>query len=251
MVAGMQRTDALGMLQVYVPAGCFMMGSEGNDADEVPVHQVCLTRPFWIDAYEVTHDAYRQFVNAGGYANRAYWGASGGAISQPKEGAGAGSTPRSNVSWFEASAYATWRGCRLPTEAEWEYAARGPEARLWPWGNDRDPAKAHSAERSPASAATVGTYEAGKSWVGAYDMAANIWEWTADFYDATYYSFQIINDPQGPAAPPAPQTPFRVLRGGSFRHDLLAARGADRYWAPPDGTADWVGFRVVCAVTES
>ncbi len=115
------------------------MGSTDNDADEVPVHTVCISRPFWLDTYEVTNESFQDFIDAGGYTNPTYWTASNGQISAPNpapDGFNAPLQPKINVSWFEANAYASWRGCRLPTEAEWEYASRGPTSLKWPWGND-------------------------------------------------------------------------------------------------------------------
>jgi formylglycine-generating enzyme required for sulfatase activity len=247
LAPGATRIADQGVAQVYVPAGCFMMGSSDNDADEVPVHTVCITRPFWLDTYEVTNDSFQDFIDSGGYTNPAYWYAAGGTISAPGaviEGFDAPMQPKINVSWFEANAYAAWRGCRLPTEAEWEYASRGPEARKWPWGNDLDPQRANTyegGEAEPTNTTVVGAFTGGVSWTGAYDLAGNVWEWNADWYGASYYAQSPQDDPPGPAG-----GEFRILRGGSFRQDQLAARGSDRYWAPPTGQADFVGFRVIC-----
>lgn len=249
LAPGAVRTANQNVAQVYVPAGCFAMGSVDNDPDEVPVHTVCITRPFWLDTYEVTNDSFQDFVDSGGYSNLAYWGASGGVISAPGaslDGFNGPQQPKINVSWYEANAYASWRGCRLPTEAEWEYASRGPTSLKWPWGNERDPQRANTfegGEAQPTTTTTVGAFAGGVSWTGAYDLAGNVWEWNADWYGGGYYAQSPQDDPPGPAG-----GEFRVLRGGSFRQDQLAARGSDRYWAPPQGQADFVGFRLVCDV---
>ena len=220
-------------LQVYVPAGCFMMGSLGNDPDEVPVHQVCITRPFWLDRYEVSNSSFDAYLSQTGTA---FAGTTPAGFDGPNQ-------PRINVSWIEAEAYARWRGCRLPSEAEWEWASRGPDARTWPWGNSQDSTKANTAESQPSFTVSVDDFADGQSWIGAYNLAGNVWEWTNDWYAGDYYGRSPTNDPPGPDGPGE----FHILRGGSFKQDLLAARGSDRYWAPPDGRADFVGFRVACS----
>ncbi len=231
---GDTRVDSKSVMGVYVPAGCFMMGSEGNDKDEVPVHKVCITKPFWLDQTEVSNALFDQYLAATGKV-------AGKAL---PTGFDSPTQPRVNVSWMEASSYAKWRGCRLPTEAEWEWASRGPQDSIWPWGNDQTPTKAQTAELKPDRTADVMSFVIGKSWVNAYQMAGNVWEWLNDWYDEKYYTISPTNDPQGPTS----ARQFRVLRGGSFRQDLLAARGSDRYWAPPEGRADFVGFRVACSL---
>ncbi len=230
---GDMRTDTAGIAQIYVPAGCFAMGSQGNDKDELPIHRVCITHSFWLDRYEISVDAFAQYLTRTGAKEGKASPANFDSVLQP----------RVNVSWLEATAYAKWRACRLPTEAEWEWASRGPQTTTWPWGDDRTPDKANTAETKPDRTADVNGFDNGRSWVGANQMAGNVWEWVNDWYDEKYYTSSPANDPQGPTS--AKQ--FRILRGGSFRQDLLAARGSDRYWAPPDGRADFVGFRVACS----
>lgn len=173
----------------------------------------------WIDSYEVTNTAYQQFVNAGGYTTQSYWLDAGWSWKQSNKITGPRaypnltdpSQPRVGVSRYEAAAYAKWRGGRLPTEAEWEYAARGRDLLIYPWGNTWGAKKANTYEEGYGSAKSIGSYEGGKSWVGAYDLAGNALEWVADWYDAGYYQQAVRNDPQGPACGDS-----RVIRGGSW-----------------------------------
>jgi iron(II)-dependent oxidoreductase len=257
---GTKRTDAHGIAQVYVPAGCFQTGSTDQQVaalneqyrtsyfnNELPQHQVCLTQGYWLDTYEVTNAAYQAFIDAGGNTTRDYWSDAGwswkdsrtapddceSAYNDPQQ-------PRVCVSWYEAEAYAKWRGGRLPTEAEWEYAARGPDALIYPWGNTWDGSKANTAENEYGKTTPVGSYESGKSWVGAYDLAGNAWEWVADWYSDTYYQQQVKDDPTGSAS-----GPYRVVRGGSWSHYLSYARAVSRDSFIPVGRDCCLGFRVV------
>src|SRR5690606_37691166 len=128
-----------GVPMMLVPAGCFNMGS----IDEPPIHEQCFDAPFWIDRYEVTNAEYARFIAAGGYDNPDYWTEAGWAWRQAfdmigpldSDGFTGSDQPRIGVSWYEAIAYANWRGARLPTEREWEYAARGPDNPMYPWGD--------------------------------------------------------------------------------------------------------------------
>jgi formylglycine-generating enzyme required for sulfatase activity len=151
--------------QVRVPPGSFVMGNRdpavepppwaaAELAGEQPAHEVAITREFWIDKYEVTNAAFQKFVDAGGYQTRAHWSDGGwvwlaaqsSKVLPMRCGFEEPDMPRVCVTWYEAEAYARWRGGRLPTEAEWEYAARGPESRVYPWGNTFDPARANVVE---------------------------------------------------------------------------------------------------------
>ncbi|MCC7446548.1 MAG: SUMF1/EgtB/PvdO family nonheme iron enzyme [Anaerolineae bacterium] len=260
--AGRFRVDRRGVSQVWVPAGCFLMGSDpGQDAsaqaDEMPQHQVCVTQGYWLDQYEVTNAAYQQFIDDGGYRNRAYWSAEGWdwltakQITGPQEFSFFNSPeqPRVGISWYEADAYARWRGGRLPTEAEWEYATRGPDSRLYPWGNAYQNGYANIDEsaiggQKVGRSAAVGSYDNGKSWVNAYDLIGNVWEWVNDWYDANYYQQRVKDDPTGPTSGTA-----RGLRGGSYFNDQLCARAACRRvrfrGRSPDSRDDAIGIRVV------
>jgi formylglycine-generating enzyme len=227
---------------VRVPAGPFTMGSpEGaNHArpDEFPEHEVYV-KDFYIDQYEVTVEQYRRFVYDENRAAPGPWGF----IDQERDA----KKPVVSITWQEASEYCRWVGKRLPTEAEWEKAARGPEKRTYPWGESApdshtanfgrvwEPEKIYSEKLTD-----VGTYERGKSPYGAYDMAGNVWEWVQDWYGATYYRTSPRENPPGPSS-----GEFKVLRGGSWNDDHIAMRSAVRNWDhPSEGEVD-IGFRCV------
>ena len=217
-----------GMEMVYVPSGEFQMGRNDGAGDEKPVHTVALDG-FWLDRTEVTNSQYRQCVAAG--------------VCSASENE---DDPRHNgddqpvvyVDWNDAQRYCQWAGARLPTEAEWEYAARGPEGRVYPWGGTFDPNRANTRGQDDGyeRTAPVGSYPGGASWVGALDMSGNVWEWVADWY-GDYPSGKQVN-PTGPAT-----GDLKVLRGGSWVDSSLDVRGAFRYW---NGLGRWfvsVGFR--------
>jgi len=178
---------------------------------EAPSHQVCITQSYWMDQSEVTNAAFDAFVKAGGYSQQNLWSAEGWAWlqSQPIKGPNnadcgpgfdAPQQPRVCVNYYESEAYAKWRGGILPTEAQWEYAARGTESRIYPWGNTWDPTKASTRLVGFGTLTPVCSYPTGKSWVGACDMTGNAWEWVSDWYSSIYYEQQIKDDPTGPSS---------------------------------------------------
>jgi formylglycine-generating enzyme required for sulfatase activity len=198
--------DFDGVPMVEVPAGCFFMGSTLY-TDTQPINQQCFDAPFWIGQTEVTNAQYRVFMDDGGYTHPDYWTDDGWTwrtedhIMQPacwtESAYNAPNQPVVCVSWYEAAAYAAWLSAklgyeaRLPTEAEWEYAARGPDSLLYPWGNDWDPAKAvtnESGANAPALVNRDGS-QLGASWVGARDMSGNVWEWTSSIYDQEAFPY--------------------------------------------------------------
>ena len=226
-----RETD--GMVQVYVPAGSFLMGSDAGDpffpdfADEQPVHPVTLDA-FWLDRTEVTWGQYAACV-AGGDCDRP-----AADCTSPGD-----EYPVACVTWQQARDFCAWAGGRLPTEAEWEYAARGPAGRVYPWGDEWDMALANVASpRDPYNGpAPVGSFPAGESWIGALDMAGNVWEWVADWY-GSYPEGAVVN-PAGTTGGSA-----RVLRGGSWANETgRTARSAHRVGYAPDTTLDVIGFR--------
>jgi formylglycine-generating enzyme required for sulfatase activity len=261
---GQTRTDPSGIAQVWVPAGTFTMGTDAAAiADltaagpppwvveelpsEQPAHDVNLTHGYWIDADEVTNAAFAAFTAAGGYTDEALWSDAGRtwlshrvAGNLPLTCVGDDpSLPRLCVTWFEAEAYATWRGGRLPTEAEWEFAARGPNDRVYPWGGTFDAAKADVVDS--VGTVPVGGYPAGASWVGALDMAGNAMEWVADWLDPTWYARSPTDDPTGPDT-----GTIKVEKGGWWGSNAFVARAAYRHYEDPPTYQDHhIGFRVV------
>ncbi|RPJ58582.1 MAG: hypothetical protein EHM23_17120 [Acidobacteria bacterium] len=261
-VAGQLRVDAKGIEQVWIPAGSFSMGTDPATlarlkatnppafvqrefALEEPLHEVRITRGYWIDKYEVTQKAFQAFVESGGYHDRAYWSEAGWEWLRRQSvgrlprlcGMNGSDKPAVCVTWFEAEAYARWRGARLPTEAEWEYAARGPKSLLYPWGNDFDAGLCNVVGSS--GLAPVGSYPAGASWVGANDMAGNAMEWVQDWLDQ--YGAEPVVDPRGPLT-----GKVKVEKGGWWGAPALTARSAYRHFEdPPEYGDHHIGFRVV------
>jgi formylglycine-generating enzyme required for sulfatase activity len=252
--AATARNEKDGAEMVWVPAGEFTMGGDDPWAgsDEKPMHKVRISKGFWLYRTEVTNAQYRKFVNATGHA--------------PPDGAGningdyKGSVkfwqhPRYNapdqpvvgVNWDDAQAYCKWAGVRLPTEAEWEYAARGTDGRKYPWGNGKPDATRAVFDRpdKTASPSKVGSLPAGASWCGAFDLAGNVWEWCADVYSDTYYRSSPPVDPVGPSGDGA-----RVIRGGMWYSSWLELRASCRLFYPRDISCDNLGFRPARAATK-
>lgn len=223
-----------GAVMRYVPAGEFLMGSTEDDddaiEDEKPRHTVDLDA-FWIDKHEVTNAQYRQCVEAGECGEAGCW--DDDLYNAPDQ-------PVVCVTWDDAAAYATWVGGRLPTEAEWEKAARGTEGRIYPWGDSApDCTRANHADCT-GSPTAVGSFPEGASPYGVLDMAGNVWEWVADWYGSDYYAHSPTRNPPGPDS-----GGFRVLRGGSYNINGWAIRCAVRLWDFPHGAYRNYGFRVV------
>jgi formylglycine-generating enzyme required for sulfatase activity len=248
-----------GAVMIYVPAGEFVMGSSDQDvetildactscsrawySDEQPQHTVYLDA-FWIDRTEVTNAQYLQCVEAGACRELECWG---------DEGFDAPNQPVVCVGWDDARVYAAWAGGRLPTEAEWEKAARGADGRTYPWGSsfdgtrlnfcDRNCAKEYSdaeADDGYAQTSPVGKYPAGASPYGALDMAGNAIEWVADWYEPDFYARAPSHNPGGPGFGEG-----RILRGGSYINSARNVRCAYRLVVSPHITAHDAGFRVV------
>ncbi len=210
-----------------VPPGCFMMGSNNGLIDEKPVNKQCFYKPFWIDKYDVTNAQFNQFNGKAGQSSD--WTGD--------------SRPRNNITWFEARDFCVLRGARLPTEAEWEYAARGPDNLVYPWGNNWDANKAVFSGNSGGQTADVGSKPAGASWVGALDMSGNIWQWTSSFY--RNYPYDKDDGRESDTDTGGARYPARVARGGSWtdlNNDREAGlRTTSRYGFGPGG--GWGGFR--------
>jgi len=215
-----------GSHMVRIPAGEFMMGDDRGDADERPAHKVLL-KVYWMDKTEVTCKLYDRCVAEG-------------SCKAPEKYAGAQeeSRPAVGVSWEDAAAYCAWAGKRLPTEAEWEKAARGAEGREYPWGAGIDCTLANYRECGVERTLPVGSYPKGASAYGMLDMAGNAWEWVADYYDPEYYKTAPPQDPKGPES-----GKYRVARGGSWNRPLYGMRSADRGGFKPETRSDDIGFR--------
>lgn len=225
---------------IFIPEGEFIMGSKYDENyNEQPERKVFVDA-FYIDKCPVTNSGYKKFVDATGHrvpyiqrpwAEKYNW--KGGMYPSGTE-----NYPVIMVSWNDAVAYATWADKRLPTEAEWEKAARGTNGRIWPWGNMWDEGKA--ASKRCGSLMNVGSFEQGKSPFGCYDMAGNVWEWTVDWYDEETYQRCSSVNPAGPDT-----GTFRVLRGGSWIHEESACRCAKRFFKEPEYADNYIGFRCV------
>ncbi len=235
-----------GMTMVYIPAGEFLMGSDDSDPaaepDEKPQHLVFLNA-FWIDRTEVTQAMYARCIHSGSCDNPLYWN-----IADLESSANA-DYPIAGITWDMARSYCEWAGQRLPSEAEWEKAARGTDGRLYPWGNtppksNRLNFKAEILSTSNATTARVGNYPSGTSPYGALDMAGNVWEWVADWYSDTYYAHSPRTNPPGPAT-----GAYRACRGGSWNSMTADVRVAVRGMADPQHCDGLVGVR--CALDAS
>jgi len=220
-----------------VPAGEFMMGSSMGDADEQPVHRVYV-ETFFMDKYEVSVGQYASFLEATSQAAPPDWNIMNRSHNQKR--------PVINVDWEEAKAYCLWAGKRLPTEAEWEKAARGTDGRTYPWGNEHPTKFFANVSRdnwnNHGALTPVGTFEDGKSPSGIYDMAGNVWEWVSDWYDPDYYQTSPSKNPTGP-----PRGQSKVIRGGSWGSGPESLRSADREIHVPSFRGLGTGFR--CAKT--
>lgn len=217
---------------VYVPSGTFLMGSDTGDPDEAPAHTVYLDG-FWIDRTEVTNAAFQKCVAAG-------------ACSRPLNASNSRESYFNNpafadypvvyMNYYDAEAYCRWVGKRLPTEAEWEKAARGTDGRRWPWGDTFDPTKL--ALGPGDDTAPVGSNPAGASPYGVLDMAGNVLEWVADWYAPDYYAQSPPNNPQGPET-----GVDNVLRGGRWWDAEYDLRTTKRWHFGSNTRNPSLGFR--------
>lgn len=263
------RTTALAAVPhlARIPSGEFLMGAADGEPDERPVHRVRV-REFFMGRFPVTNDEYAHFVRATGHPSPGVRGlpliASGQFDREFNEfaapyiwqngepPAGHGSHPVVLVTYDDASAYCAWlslmlnRSVRLPTEAEWEKAARGGvESARYPWGDDIDAAHCNYLA-DPAAKRHRGTRPTGTYAPNAYglcDVSGNVWEWIADWYGSDYYGERDAVDPQGPAT-----GSLRIVRGGSWAtEDPSMIRCAHRHSVPADTYAYSIGFRIVCS----
>lgn len=230
-----------GVAMAYVPAGCFSMGSEERE-DEQPIHEVC-SEAFWIDITEVTQADFERIGGTKARANRF----------------DGDRRPVESITWFEAHDFCVLRGARLPTEAEWEYAARGPQSWNYPWGDEFIADNVVYAENSGDESAEVGSRPSGASWVGAVDMSGNVWEWVSTIYAIGDGDFAFSEPGERVYAYPYSATDgreragsdsqfFRGMRGGSWLVDVAGdtvLRSAMRGWMRPYYSFGFAGFRCV------
>lgn len=262
---------------VYIPPGEFLMGSKNGEGypPENPQHTVYLD-PYYIGKYEVTNREFLRFVEETGYITQVEkngwgwvwvgkkWRRVRGANWKAPLGPGSSISDKMNhpvvqVSWFDAMAYCRWlskvTGERyfLPTEAQWEKAARGTDGRRWPWGDEWDGTRLNFADKNTNCpwrdesvddgyryTAPVGNYPGGASPYGTMDMAGNVWEWCMDWYEPEYYAISPRINPTGPE-----NGSSRVIRGGSWYAEKTGVRCAQRYHSHPAFGDAGTGFRVV------
>ncbi len=238
---------------VRIPAGPFAMGTVienerlWGDTDEEPVHEVFLSE-YFIDRYEVTAQEFGAFLNAHPDEAERYIRIQNTATLEHTGGTyrprpGLEKHPANRVSWYGADAFCRWRGQRLPTEAEWEKAARGTDERIFPWGN-RFPHNDFVTFRRKFSEygfdvmQPVDALPGGQSPYGVYHMAGNVWEWVGDWYEDSYYEHSPAKDPQGPEPGIS-----KVLRGGNWYYKAYYMRTTYRFNEYPDAFKIWQGFR--------
>ncbi|QPJ60869.1 MAG: formylglycine-generating enzyme family protein [Candidatus Nitronauta litoralis] len=238
---------------VEVPAGLFSMGAiidnpnEWGDTDEEPVHEVYLDR-FYIDKFEATAGEFSRFLNDNPHYAQAFIETGPAVTIELKDGVykpreGLERYPANRISWYGADAYCRWMGKRLPTEAEWEKAARGSDGRTFPWGN-KHPDNTLATYRRPfakhgfQAMEPVDSMPQGASPYGAHHMAGNIWEWVSDWYEDIYYEHSPEKNPQGPET-----GDHKVMRGGNWYYKAYYMRTTYRFNDPPETFKVWQGVR--------
>jgi formylglycine-generating enzyme required for sulfatase activity len=233
------RAEPVREEMVSIPSGPFIRGTDYGGFDERPQRTLVLDT-FAIDRYEVTNFQYQQFVDATGHRKSGPPSRYAKNMSKMR----GINQPVVYVSWEDAEAYCRWKGKRLPTEAEWEKAMRGTDARLWPWGNVEQPDGANWARVQDGHdvTASVGTFPTDKSPYGVMDGAGNVMEWVADWYAESYFKEAPEQNPQSPE-----YGTFRVLRGGGYATTGADIRITSRSKMVPDFRDETIGFR--CAVS--
>ena len=238
---------------ILIPEGSFTMGfaieNENNwgDMDEEPVHKVNLSA-YWIDKYEVTSSSFSKFLNENKKEAHQFIEINSAVtvklekdVYKPRKSLE--NFPVNRVSWFGADAYCRWKGKRLPTEAEWEKAARGTDQRIFPWGNEapensRATYRRKFKEKGSQVMEPVDGMVCGISPYGLHHMAGNVWEWVSDWFDAAIYQDDNRVDPQGPESGIS-----KVLRGGNWYYKAYYMRTTYRFNEKPDVFKVWQGFR--------
>jgi formylglycine-generating enzyme required for sulfatase activity len=227
---------------VLIPAGEFIMGYDKAGYDTLPVRRMN-SPAFYIDKYEVTNKRYKRFLDATGY--KVPWSHEPEAVAvkpylwdwqKRMFPEGKGDDPVVLVSWEDAKAFCTWAGKRLPTEAEWEKAARGSKGNIYPWGNEWANGKANTSEHGRKQTAPAGAFKEDVSEYGVYDLAGNVSEWVEEYF-APY--------PGNPLTRYEERNKYRVLRGGSWDYSHSIANGYHRQYALPHSQMTSFGFRCV------
>jgi len=238
---------------VFIPEGSFTMGfkidnvNEWGDMDEEPVHRVTLSS-YWIDKYEVTSSSFAKFLNENKNEATRFIEVTSSVTVEIENDVyrarkGLDNYPVNRVSWFGADAYCRWKGKRLPTEAEWEKAARGDDQRIFPWGNDfpdnsRVTFRRKFKEKEFHVMEPVDSMPQGISPYGVHHMAGNVWEWVSDWFDAVAYQEENRIDPIGPETGIS-----KVLRGGNWYYKAYYMRTTYRFNEKPGTFKIWQGFR--------
>ncbi|MFT4578965.1 MAG: sulfatase activating formylglycine-generating enzyme [Nitrospinales bacterium] len=246
---------------IFIPEGSFTMGfkidndHEWGDMDEEPVHQVTLSS-YWIDKYEVTSLNFVKFLNENKNDAHRFIEITPSVTVQFEDNGykprkGLENYPVNRVSWFGADAYCKWKGKRLPTEAEWEKAARGDDQRIFPWGNEfpdnsRVTFRRKFSEKGFQVMEPVEGMKKGISPFGVHHMAGNVWEWVSDWFDSAAYQDDNRIDPKGPEAGIS-----KVLRGGNWYYKAYYMRTTYRFNERPDIFKVWQGFRCARQVIPS
>jgi len=215
-------------LMVYVPDGQFIMGSEDKYSwpNDQPSNVVFLDA-YWIHQTEVTNSQYRKCIEDGH--------CSGAIMTYPDD-----NYPAVHVNWYQAKSYCEWIGGRLPTEAEWEKAARGTDGWIYTWGNDDPTCELANWSECDTRAMPVGRHHPGASYYGALEMAGNVREWVSDYYEEYYYRSSPLSNPQGPSS-----SKYKVIRGGSWYQGGRYLRTSSRQGEDPNCSGNYNGFRCV------
>jgi formylglycine-generating enzyme required for sulfatase activity len=227
-------TNSIGMKFVLIPADTFKMGSNDGDKDEKPVHEVTITKPFYMQTTEVTQGQYNKVMGT----NPSYFSDCGDEC------------PVERVAWKDAQTFIRklndmegMNKYRLPTEAEWEYACRAGSVKKYSFGSSTSELGNYAWYNSNANGKTHPVAQKKPNKWGLYDMHGNVGEWCQDWYDENYYSRSPERDPEGPSS-----DTYRVLRGGSWHHRFAwFIRSANRGWHDPDNRFNHLGFRVARA----
>ncbi len=209
---------------ILIRGGAFTMGNNNSSDEAEKPEQMVTVKSFYIDKYEVTNQQYYEFIRATSYKPPSHW--TTGKFEEGRE-----SYPVVNVDWNDAKKYAAWAGKRLPTEEEWEYAARGDDGRLYPWGKQFGNSNANTKESGKAESTPVGSYPSGQSPFGVLDMSGNVLEWTA----STYSPY--------PGSKAKPAKDYVVLRGGDWVEEQTYATVTSRALQKPDFYRNYIGFR--------